>query len=80
MLTSNVDISDRLINGQIGRVSQIITDKNKNVIKIYVKFDDNRAGKTLKKHDAYAIRQNCIPIEKVEANIRVYQHSEFPVY
>ena len=79
MLTSNIDISDRLTNGQIGTVTHIIADNLRNVIKIYVKFDDSRAGEILKKKDNYASRQNCIPIEKVEVNIRIYQHSEFPV-
>ena len=38
MLTANVDISDRLINGQIGTIKHIITNKYQ-VSKLFVKFD-----------------------------------------
>ena len=44
MLTSNIDIADRLINGQIGTVVKI--DTNPNTQKpsiIYIRFDDNAA-------------------------------------
>ena len=34
MLTVNIDIADRLINGQIGTVKHILTDRG-NVVKIY---------------------------------------------
>ena len=44
MLTSNIDISDRLINGQIGTVCNICTNSMGNVYRIYVKFDDSLAG------------------------------------
>ena len=35
MLTVNTDIADRLINGQIGNVKYILTDRG-NVVKIYI--------------------------------------------
>ena len=78
MLTSNIDIADRLTNGQIGTVVKIVTDRLSRVVKVYVQFDDAKAGENLKKKDAYSQRNNCIPIEKVEATIRVYPNAEFP--
>ena len=45
MLTTNIDIADRLINGQIGSVAKIIVnqDDQKPTV-IFVKFDDHNAG------------------------------------
>ena len=45
MLTNNVDISDRLINGQIGTVEQILVNEvSQKPTIVYVKFDDEGAG------------------------------------
>ena len=42
MLTSNLDIDDRLVNGLVGTVKQI-KYKNNEVSVVYVNFDDNNA-------------------------------------
>ena len=42
--TVNIDIEDRPLNGQLGTIMQITADSNVNVTKIYVAFDDNKAG------------------------------------
>ena len=44
MLTSNLDIDDRLVNGLVGTVKQI-KYKNNEVSVVYVKFNDNNAGR-----------------------------------
>ena len=44
MLTVNVDLSDRLVNGQLGTVKHISKNMNGDVTKIYIKFDDAGAG------------------------------------
>ena len=44
MLTMNVDLQDRLINGQLGTVKHIAINDQRNISKIYIKFDDNKAG------------------------------------
>ena len=44
MLTSNLDIDDRLANGLVGTVKQI-KYKNNEVSVVYVKFNDNNAGR-----------------------------------
>ena len=51
MLTKNIDITDPLINGQIGVVKyfKFLGDK---VDIIYIKFDDINAGKKLMQTDS----------------------------
>ena len=45
MLTTNVDITDRLINGQLGTVIKVNVDSVSNKPStIFVKFDDSNAG------------------------------------
>ena len=44
MVTVNIDLDDRLVNGQLGTVKHILKDKKGTVTKIYVAFDDNPAG------------------------------------
>ena len=70
MLTVNVDIADRLINGQIGTVKRIIQSSNI-VTKIYVKFDDDEAGLKKINADHFARQNNWVPIETVEASIAI---------
>ena len=44
MLTVNVDLQDRLVNGQLGTAKHIVLNSQNNVSKIYIKFDDCKAG------------------------------------
>ena len=44
MLTSNIDILDKLSNGQILTFFHIKVDKNHRVSNIYVKFEGETAG------------------------------------
>ena len=74
MLTNNIDIADRLINGQLGTVMRINVDCNTqkpNVI--YVKFDDDKAGKNLlqKSNNQYAKKHGFVPIERILARFKV---------
>ena len=43
MLTVNIDLQDRLVNGQLGTVMHI-TGNSQGISEIYLKFDDIRAG------------------------------------
>ena len=74
MLTNNIDIADRLINGQIGIVIKI--DVNQNTQKpniIYIKFEDDKAGKNMiKKSSNHFVRENnAVPIEPIMARIKM---------
>ena len=71
MLTVNIDIADRLINGQIGTVKHISCDLNNNIHKIYIKFDDANAGLKKIDTDLLANQNKWVPIEKAEANIMI---------
>ena len=44
MLTMNVDLQDRLIDGQSGTVKHIEINDQHNISKVYIKYDDNKAG------------------------------------
>ena len=74
MLTTNICISDRLINGQIGTVFKI--DVNQNTPKptvVYIKFDDPNAGKDLINTcvNALAREHKVVPIEPVLVKIKI---------
>ena len=69
MLTNNIDINDRLINGQIGTVYDIKFDAQSQVQVIYIKFNDHKAGLMKMRSDPYASQNNIVPIHRVELNI-----------
>ena len=81
MLTVNIELQDRLINGQLGTVKHISKDRNGNVAKIYVQFDDPRAGLKIMSTDAFAKSHFWVPIEKSETNIKnSIKEIHFPNY
>jgi len=75
MLTSNIDVSDKLINGQIGTVHYIRTNSTGNVTRIYLKMEDASTGLKAMKTDSYAIQENVVPIDKVEKEIKFNKYS-----
>ncbi|XP_068724222.1 ATP-dependent DNA helicase PIF1-like [Montipora capricornis] len=75
MLTNNIDIADRLINGQLGTVVKIeVNQNNRKPTIIYIKFDDAKAGNSLiQKSTNSFVRQNrVVPIEPVLAKIKIH--------
>ena len=58
MLTVNTDVKDRLVNGQLGTVRHIAKNHRNKAFKIYVPFDDNRAGIMKINTDTFA-KQHC---------------------
>ena len=74
MLSVNVDINDRLINGQMGTIARIVINQNTNKQSvIFIKFDDCQAGVyTISKcTDRYARENNAVPIQPVLSRIKV---------
>ena len=72
MLTTNVDISDRLINGQLGTVIKVSVDNVSNKPStIFVKFDDSNAGVSAIRNSSsnFARENNLVPIKPVLARI-----------
>ena len=72
MLTTNLCIMDCLISGQIGTVKRIYFE-NLSPRRIYIKFDDPKAGSNLisESHDRFARDHNLVPIEQIEAAVKV---------
>ena len=91
MLTTNIDIADRLINGQMGTVIKIEVDGNtKKTNIVYIKFDDSEAGKdAIAKHsNNFAHNNQAVPIVPVLTKIKVkpgkpsspeIQRTQFPL-
>ena len=91
MLTTNIDIADRLINGQMGTVIKIGLNENTqrpNIV--YIKFDDSDAGKNaVTKHsNSFARGNNVVPIKPVLTKIKIrpgkpsspeIQRTQFPL-
>ncbi|PFX25326.1 E3 ubiquitin-protein ligase DTX3L [Stylophora pistillata] len=75
MLTTNIDIADRPLNGQMGTAMKI--NVNKLIQKpsvIYIKFDDERAGNALiqTSGDSFAQKNQVDPIEPLLSKIKVH--------
>ena len=67
MLTTNVDVSDGLVNGARGEVAHIVTNRDNKVNTVLVKFDNNRVGlKAIQKSPYRATYSNAVPISKYE--------------
>ena len=75
MLTSNIDVSDKLINGQMGNVI-FIEWENSKVKTVYVNFDDVNAGKNKKLLDPLARRHDAVPIQCITSNIKLRERIE----
>ena len=71
MLTSNIDVSDKLSNGQLGTVHSFKFDLNGNIVKVYLKMDDETAGLRAMNSDRFAFQQKVVPIERVEKEIKL---------
>ena len=68
LLTVNIDIQDRLINGQT-RIIKHKTFVQSSAREVYVKFSDEQAGSKVMT-SSYLSRQNCrFPIEKVKLQL-----------
>ena len=68
MVTSNVDSSDNLNNGQIGTIGHIHYKNNK-VESIFIKFDDSKAG-IKKKQNQLGKYYDAVPMERITVDIR----------
>ena len=88
MITYNIDIEDRLTNGQIGTVRHIAVDNRACVEKLFIELDDNKAGCKMIRQDYLARQHNWVPIEKTEASIKtrsnkstspVIKRTQFPL-
>ena len=74
LLIDNIDISDRLIDGQIGVVKYITSTAGK-ITKTYVSFDNNQAGVRATSHDDLSRRHKWVPTERTEASFNIRKKS-----
>ena len=77
MLTSNLDINDRLVNGLVGTVKQI-KYKNNEVSVVHVKFNDNNAGREAMQSDVTARQHNWVPIKNHQALFGLRKNKQRP--
>ena len=67
MLTTNVDVSDGLVNGARGKIVHIVTNSNNDVTTVLVKFDNEQVGVKVCQSSQYrASYPNVVPLKKVE--------------
>ena len=87
MLTDNISVADRLINGSIGTIRYLHFNPNYPLLgEIYVKFDDPKAGNSLKDNRLRGELKECVPIRAIvktfpftkgKTNVTV-QRKQFP--
>ncbi|XP_057290232.1 uncharacterized protein LOC130612916 [Hydractinia symbiolongicarpus] len=75
MLTTNIDISEKLITGQIGTIHRIKTDGLGKVTKIYLKMKDKSTGVKAMRTDPYAMQENVISLSRIEKKIKFNKHN-----
>ena len=67
MLTTNVNVSDGLVNGARGGVVHVVTNIDNKVTTVLVKFDNSRVGlKAIQSSQYRATYTNAVPLAKYE--------------
>ena len=67
MLTTNVDVSDGLVNGARGEVVHVVSDNSGKIIKILVQFDHPEVGVKAIQSSAYrSAFPQAVPLSKLE--------------
>ena len=71
MLTANVNIDDRLVNGELGTVVETRKDSPVILNIIYVKFENRNPGLIKMRSERCASEKNIVPILRIEATFSV---------
>lgn len=71
MFSVNAELQDRIVNGQLDTVKHILVVSKGNILKIYVKFDDCKAGLKKMNTDAIGKQHLWVPIENREVDIQI---------
>ena len=67
MLTTNVDVSDGLVNGARGEVVHIVSNNNQEITTVLVKFDNNQVRlKAIQSSPYHTTFNNAVPLSKHE--------------
>ena len=77
MITTNIDVSDRLTNGVMGMIVNILKDEEElNVKVILVKFDNSDVGQSAKSQSLYKkVNRNAVPIVPFQASFQINSSS-----
>ena len=65
MLTINIDLEDRLVNGLVGKV-MYLRYANDEVKVIYVKFNNQNAGPQAIQSNIFARQRSWVPIQNMK--------------
>ena len=77
MITQNIDVADKLVNGQIGTVFQVHIGHCGRADIIYLKFNSKDVGLKAKRCNEFAMKNNCIPIKEEESVIIIGKNLSF---
>ena len=77
MITTNIDVSDRLTNGVMGTIVNIVKDEEQvNVKVILVKFDNLDVDQSARSQSLYKkINRNAVPIVPFQASFQINSSS-----
>ena len=71
MITVNIDVEDKLCNGQIGVIRHIKYDNSGKVQKIYLQMEDPEVGLKAMNSDNFGRTNGLIPIKINDQNIKI---------
>ena len=71
MLTTNIDVEDKLCNGQIGKIRHLAYDSRGDIKKIYLEMEGDDVGLKAMNSDKYNRAHKLVPIERVEKEIKI---------
>ena len=77
MLTKNIDIDDKLVNGAPGKVMGF-QYCNEKVNVVYVEFSDGSVGRNLMESDDISRRNNWVPIKQNEVSFGIQKNTYHP--
>ena len=75
MSTSNIDVSEKLCNGQNGTIHHLKQNSNDNVNTIYLKMGDESAGLQAIRSETYGSQHNLVTIRRIEREIAINSKS-----
>ena len=71
MITANIDVEDKICNGQIGMIEHIKYDDIGRIKKIYLKMEDTNIGIKMMNSDNYGRLHSLVPIEMIEKEFQI---------
>eukprot|EP00111_Clytia_hemisphaerica_P007571 TCONS_00022004-protein len=76
LISKNIDIADRLVNGQVGTVMRFKFHCNNKISGFYVKLDDVTAGKKGSNFDSVCRENNWTLIERAESTFATRKNKQ----